>query len=135
MANHGKDQSDSHRQQTIRVWSRKGWRADWVLVEYCWSNFVARVVDSKVFFRVLIKGVQIDKVSTFISYSQKFISCVDEASSLQLLLEAQPVNGILNIRLLKPRFGFDKYPETLIRIRQGQLKYSRPNIRIFDIKA
>ena len=47
----------------------------------------------------------------------------------------ESVNGISNIRLLKPRFRFDEYPETLIRIRQGQPKYSRPNIRIFDIKA
>src|SRR5436305_3660248 len=32
-----------------------------------------------------------------------------------------PVNGISNICLPTPRFGFDEYPETLTRVRQGEV--------------
>ena len=38
-----------------------------------------------------------------------------------------------NIRLPEPRFGFDESPETLTRVRQRELEYSKPNIRIFDL--
>jgi len=48
---------------------------------------------------------------------------------------AEPVNGNSNIRPPEPRFGFDEYPEPLIRVRQGEAEYSRPNIQIFGLKA
>ena len=43
------------------------------------------------------------------------------------------MNGISNICLPDPRFGFDESTETLTRIWQGEAEYLKPNIRIFDV--
>ena len=48
--------------------------------------------------------------------------------ALKIILILPPVKGISNIRLLEPRFGFDKSLETLTRVRQGERKYLQPNI-------
>ena len=43
----------------------------------------------------------------------------------------QPVNNKSNISLTDLQFTFDEYPETMVWVRQGQLEYLNPNIRIF----
>ena len=43
------------------------------------------------------------------------------------------MNGISNICLPGPRFGFGKSSETLTRVWQGKAEYLKPNIRIFDV--